>query len=135
MSLTPLLGEHGATWVYGAQKGADEAALSELEAGMAHYSQLLTQNPRIRRQRAARRRGRGRYGGCAYRLYRRHAGVRALTWCWSCLTPTAIFADAALTIVGEGWLDRQSAFGKAPVGVAGKAARHGVPVCGPLRRA
>ncbi|UNA34003.1 glycerate kinase [Klebsiella pneumoniae subsp. pneumoniae] len=36
--------------------------------------------------------------------------------------------DAALTIVGEGWLDRQSAFGKAPVGVAGKAARHGVPV-------
>ncbi|PCQ13486.1 glycerate kinase, partial [Klebsiella pneumoniae] len=27
----PLLGEHGATWVYGAQKGADEAALSELE--------------------------------------------------------------------------------------------------------
>ncbi|PCR10045.1 glycerate kinase, partial [Klebsiella pneumoniae] len=31
----PLLGEHGATWVYGAQKGADEAALSELEAGMA----------------------------------------------------------------------------------------------------
>ncbi len=39
----PLLGEHGATWVYGAQKGADEAALSELEAGMAHYSQLLTQ--------------------------------------------------------------------------------------------
>ncbi len=39
----PLLGEHGATWVYGAQKGADEAALCELEAGMAHYSQLLTQ--------------------------------------------------------------------------------------------
>ncbi|VEA99164.1 glycerate kinase [Klebsiella pneumoniae] len=69
----PLLGEHGATWVYGAQKGADEAALCELEAGMAHYSQLLTQTLRIRRQRTARRRGRGRYGGCAYRLYRRHA--------------------------------------------------------------
>ena len=30
--------------------------------------------------------------------------------------------------MGEGWLDRQSAFGKDPVGVAGKAARHGVPV-------
>lgn len=39
----PLPGEHGATWIYGAQKGADEAALRDLEAGMAHYNQRLTQ--------------------------------------------------------------------------------------------
>ncbi|STT03491.1 glycerate kinase [Klebsiella pneumoniae] len=123
----PLLGEHGATWVYGAQKGADEAALCELEAGMAHYSQLLTQTLGFD---VSGRPGAGPRAvwGCAYRLYRRHAASRALTWCWSCLTPTTIFAMPALTIVGEGWLDRQSAFGKAPVGVAGKAARHGVPV-------
>ncbi|MGN5899959.1 glycerate kinase [Klebsiella pneumoniae] len=31
----PLLGEHGATWVYGAQKGADEAALPVGVAGKA----------------------------------------------------------------------------------------------------
>ena len=53
----PLLGEHGATWVYGAQKGADEAV----------WGLRLSPIPAPR---------------C----------VRALTWCWSCLTPTAIFA-------------------------------------------
>ncbi len=53
--------------------------------------------------------------------------VRALT-VLELLNADGHLRDAALTIVGEGWLDRQSAFGKAPVGVAGKAARHGVPV-------
>ncbi len=43
MSLTLCLASMAPPRVYGAQKGADEAALSELEAGMAHYSQLLTQ--------------------------------------------------------------------------------------------
>ncbi|HEY9523084.1 MAG TPA: glycerate kinase, partial [Thermopolyspora sp.] len=35
---------------------------------------------------------------------------------------------AALVITGEGSLDAQSLRGKAPVGVAAAAARHGVPV-------
>jgi len=35
---------------------------------------------------------------------------------------------ASLVIVGEGCTDHQTAMGKAPVGVARVAARHGVPV-------
>lgn len=87
----PLLGEHGATWVYGAQKGADEAALSELEAGMAHYSQLLTQTLGFD---VSERPGAGAAGGMGLRLSPIPAPrcVRALTWCWNCLTPTTIFA-------------------------------------------
>lgn len=123
----PLLGEHGATWVYGAQKGADEAALSELEAGMAHYSQLLTQTLGFD---VSERPGAGAAGGMgaaliAYTGATLRPGIDLVL---ELLNADDHLRDAALTIVGEGWLDRQSAFGKAPVGVAGKAARHGVPV-------
>ncbi|PVW61555.1 glycerate kinase, partial [Klebsiella pneumoniae] len=123
----PLLGEHGATWVYGAQKGADEAALCELEAGMAHYSQLLTQTLGFD---VSGRPGAGAAGGMgaaliAYTGATLRPGIDLVL---ELLNADDHLRDAALTIVGEGWLDRQSAFGKAPVGVAGKAARHGVPV-------
>ncbi|GHK51636.1 hypothetical protein KPZU09_13720 [Klebsiella pneumoniae] len=87
----PLLGEHGATWVYGAQKGADEAALCELEAGMAHYSQLLTQTLGFD---VSGRPGAGAAGGMGAALIA-YTGATlrpGIDWCWSCLTPTTIFA-------------------------------------------
>jgi glycerate kinase len=40
----------------------------------------------------------------------------------------ALVAGAALVITGEGRTDAQTAMGKAPVGVAAAAKRHGVPV-------
>ena len=123
----PLLGEDGATWVYGAQKGADEAALRELEAGMAHYSRQLTQTLGYD---ISERPGAGAAGGMGAALIA-YAGATlrpGIDLVLELLNADRHLSDASLTIVGEGWLDRQSAFGKAPVGVAGKAARHGVPV-------
>lgn len=104
----PLLGEHGATWVYGAQKGADEAALSELEAGMAHYSQLLTQTLGFD---VSERPGAGAAGGMgaaliAYTGATLRPGIDLVL---ELLNADDHLRDAALTIVGEGWLDRQSA--------------------------
>src|SRR6266568_1190479 len=69
----------------------------------------------------------------------RGTGFAAMTYLGARLVPGAdlvlglIGFDAALTgaglvITGEGSLDRQSLGGKAPVGVARAAARHGVPV-------
>jgi glycerate kinase len=119
--------EDGATWVYGAQKGADEAALRELEAGMAHYSRQLTQTLGYD---VSERPGAGAAGGMGAALIA-YAGATlrpGIDLVLELLNADRHLSDAALTIVGEGWLDRQSAFGKAPVGVAGKAARHGVPV-------
>ncbi len=91
MSLTLCLASMAPHRVYGAQKGADEAALSELEAGMAHYSQLLTQTLGFD---VSERPGAGAAGGMGLRLSPIPAPrcVRALTWCWNCLTPTTIFA-------------------------------------------
>ncbi|STW72310.1 glycerate kinase [Klebsiella michiganensis] len=69
----PLLGEDGATWVYGAQKGADEAALRELEAGMAHYSRQLTQTLGYDVSERPGTGAAGGMGGRANRLCGRHA--------------------------------------------------------------
>ena len=38
----PLLGENGATFIYGPQKGATPEIRDELEAGMAHYAQVVS---------------------------------------------------------------------------------------------
>ncbi|PKH25229.1 glycerate kinase [Enterobacterales bacterium CwR94] len=123
----PLLGEQGATWVYGPQKGADHAALHALEAGMAHYNQQLT---------AALGRdisplpGAGAAGGMGAALIAyANATLRpGIALVLELLNADHHLSNATLAFVGEGWLDRQSAFGKAPVGVAATAARHQVPV-------
>lgn len=128
----PLLGPHGATWVYGRQKGADDAALSALEAGMTNLARVME---------AASGRcisdqpGAGAAGGmgamlqwlCGARL------VPGIELVLRLLDAERHLQQASLAIVGEGRLDRQSAFGKAPIGVAGAAARCGVPtiaLCG-----
>ncbi|MEF3107877.1 glycerate kinase [Raoultella sp. WB_B2P2-3] len=123
----PLLGEQGATWIYGAQKGADSAALSELEAGMTHYNRQLTQTLGYD---VGALNGAGAAGGMGAALMA-YAGATlrpGIELVLELLNADSHLSDAALAIVGEGWLDRQSAFGKAPVGVANAAARRGVPV-------
>ena len=99
----------------------------QLEAGMAHYSRQLTQTLGYD---VSERPGAGAAGGMGAALIA-YAGATlrpGIDLVLELLNADRHLSDAALTIVGEGWLDRQSAFGKAPVGVAGKAARHGVPV-------
>lgn len=123
----PLLGEQGATWIYGAQKGADDAALRALEAGMTHYNQQLTQTLGYDISELP---GAGAAGGMGAALiaYTGAALRPGIELVLELLNADRHLSDAALVIVGEGWLDRQSAFGKAPVGVAHIASRHGVPV-------
>lgn len=77
--------------VYGAQKGADEAALRELEAGMAHYSRQLTQTLGYD---VSERPGAGAAGGMGAALIA-YAGATlrpGIDWCSNCLTPTVILA-------------------------------------------
>lgn len=123
----PLLGEQGATWIYGAQKGADSAALSELEAGMTHYNRQLMQTLGYD---VGALDGAGAAGGMGAALMA-YAGATlrpGIELVLELLNADNHLSGAALAIVGEGWLDRQSAFGKAPVGVAKAAARRRVPV-------
>ncbi len=122
----PLLGDKGATRVYGAQKGADAATLELLEVGMTHYADQLAKIGRDVRNIP----GCGAGGGLAAPLLslcncKIRSGIEAVL---EALSYEKALADASLVITGEGKIDRQSAYGKAISGVCHAAARHGVPV-------
>ena len=130
----PLLGECGATYVFGPQKGVTEALRPRLEAGMVHFAAVLKGTfPDF----DAFAPGAGAAGGM---------GAAVMTFLGGTLRPgielmldaakfDALAADADLVITGEGRMDAQSLRGKVPCGVAKRAQRMGKPcvaVCGAL---
>ncbi len=122
----PLLGEQGATRIYGPQKGADAQTLDLLEAGMQNYADRLARVGRDVRNVP----GSGAGGGIAVPLLALcNAGILSgIEAVLSAQNYGEKLKGAALVITGEGKLDHQSAFGKAVSGVARMAAAEGVPV-------
>lgn len=123
----PLLGETGAAAVYGPQKGAEPATVTELDAALATWARVLHDAGRVAKNDALAP-GAGAAGGVGYAAIallgaHREAGVDVVLE----LTQFAEkVAGADLVITGEGSLDEQSLHGKTPVGVAEAAAREGV---------
>lgn len=127
----PLLGEQGATYVYGAQKGASAVMQAELEAGMAQYAAVATAVTGVD---AANVPGSGAAGGIGAALLwftkaQLHPGIDIVL---AEVGLAAICADAAVVITGEGKIDAQTVFGKVPVGVAKVAPQDAtvIAVCG-----
>ena len=123
----PLLGPHGATHVFGRQKGADDAALEALESGMRHFADVIAAtHPEADFSTP----GFGAAGGLGMALSM-FLGARIRPGIDELLDLTsfdAALAGADLVVTGEGRLDRQSLHGKAVGGVASRAKRAGVPV-------
>ncbi|WP_283139659.1 glycerate kinase [Rhizohabitans arisaemae] len=137
----PLLGPDGAAAVYGPQKGATPGDVAVLEAGLARLAAVAARTPGLVDDTAERggvasatdpagRPGTGAAGG---------VGFGALTFLAATIRPGIGYLldlvdfdrhvqGARLVITGEGSIDEQTLRGKAPVGVAAAAARHGVPV-------
>ncbi len=117
----PLLGEHGATAVYGPQKGVTEKLQAPFEEAMARYAALLG---------LADAPGAGAAGGMGAVLAtvlgaRLRPGLHTLL---ELANFDAALQDCDLVITGEGRLDAQSVrFGKAPAGIAQRCAQRGVP--------
>ena len=124
----PLLGERGATAIYGPQKGATPAMLERLEAGMRNYAQVMAAT--LKRP-FAEFSGAGAAGGMGAALGGvlgavMKPGIEAVL---DAANFDALLGDCSLVITGEGRIDRQSvAFGKVPAGVAKRCARYNVPV-------
>lgn len=122
----PLLGSRGAAAVFAPQKGAGQAEVAALEAGLAHWADLL--------ERAAGRRARdlpgaGAAGGCGFALAAALdaellPGAAAV--CRAAGLVEHLGATDAL-LTGEGALDAQTAMGKAPWEAARLAEEAGVP--------
>ena len=123
----PLCGPRGASAVFGPQKGATLEIVAELDAALWHYS-LIAQKTTGRL--VAELPGAGAAGGL---------GAGLLLFTPAVLKPgveivleAVRFSErvegATFVLTGEGRTDFQTAFGKAPVGVARAAKRHRVPV-------
>ncbi|MBQ9299414.1 MAG: glycerate kinase [Clostridia bacterium] len=123
----PLLGENGATFIYGPQKGATPAIRDELEAGMAHYAAVVEKA--IGRDISSFP-GAGAAGGLGATLggvlgAQLKSGIDAVL---DAVNFDRKLEGVSLAITGEGRIDGQSVrFGKVPVGVARRCAAKGIP--------
>lgn len=120
---SPLLGPDGAARLFGPQKGADAAAVEELEAALAHLASVVGDQ-------AAGWPGTGAAGGFGFGLAvlagaRLVPGYEVVSRALG-LERRVLLADVVLT--GEGRFDRQTSLGKGPGGLARLAREHGTPV-------
>lgn len=124
----PLLGEQGATAVYGAQKGAGADMRALLEQGMANYAQVMEKALGKDISSFA---GAGAAGGMGAALAgilgaQLQPGIEAVL---DAVDFDKQIAQASLVITGEGRMDGQSVrYGKVPAGVAKRCAKQDVPV-------
>jgi glycerate 2-kinase len=119
---SPLLGELGATRVYGPQKGARSEQLAGLERGLARLAELV---PEL----APEHPGAGAAGGLGFGLVA-FAGARIAPGAELVLDAVdfdARLVGVELVLTAEGRLDAQSLRGKLPIAVARRARRLGVP--------
>ena len=121
----PLVGEQGATAVYGPQKGADGEALEVLEAGLLNYAAVaekcLGVSSEMKMYPGAGAAGGVGYAGLAFLGAELVPGWKFFALITS-LEESVQWAD--LVITGEGSLDSQSLNGKVVSGVINFAARY-----------
>lgn len=123
----PLCGPRGATRVFGPQKGADPQMVEELDTALYRYAIVAE---RVTQQDMADYPGAGAAGGLGAGLLF-FTKAKLLPGVDIVLESTGFAArikSANLVITGEGCTDFQTAYGKAPVGVAKIAREFGVPV-------
>ncbi|MYM39751.1 glycerate kinase [Duganella qianjiadongensis] len=123
----PLVGPHGASVIFGPQKGATPEQVLQLDSALRHYAAVLE---RQFGQQVAHLPGAGAGGGI---------GAAMLVFLRGSLRPGSdivaqavglaeAIADADLVLTGEGRVDGQTVHGKTPIGVARLAQRYGKPV-------
>jgi glycerate kinase len=130
----PLLGENGATRVFGPQKGASKSELDNLERALSRLADVVDTEFGFDYRNQP---GAGAAGGLGFGL---------LSFCGATIQPgfdvvaeavglEANMKDADLVITGEGSLDRQTLEGKTPAGVARLARKLRKPVFAIVGRA
>ncbi|KYD24052.1 glycerate kinase [Parageobacillus toebii] len=123
----PLTGPKGASAVFGPQKGATPEMVATLDSNLKHYADVIE---RVLGKQVKDIPGAGAAGGLgagllAFLEAKLKRGVEIVL-------ETVNFHEriqgASLVITGEGRIDRQTIFGKTPIGVAKAAKRYNIPV-------
>lgn len=130
----PLLGETGATHVFGPQKGAEPSDLATLEEALSHLVSVTSSNAHASTP------GAGAAGGLGFGLLHFTGAllVPGFDLLADLLNLDTRIESADWIITGEGSLDSQSMGGKGPVGMARRAMKLGKPVaafCGAVDEA
>ncbi|VDB00688.1 Glycerate kinase [Olavius algarvensis spirochete endosymbiont] len=123
----PLLGPNGASATYGPQKGANEAAVEELDAALTNFADVVE---RWKGSKLRNSPGTGAAGGLGFGLMafcnaRIESGINTIL---DLVNFESQLKGAHLVITGEGRIDGQTIRGKVPVGVAIRAKKCGIPV-------
>ncbi|ANG94286.1 glycerate 2-kinase [Enterobacteriaceae bacterium 155047] len=125
----PLVGESGASRVFGPQKGADEATIVELDKNLSHFADIIKKSLHIDVKNVP---GAGAAGGMGAALMaflgaELRSGIEIVT---QALQLEEHIHDCTWVLTGEGRIDSQSIHGKVPVGVASVAKKYHKPVIG-----
>ena len=125
----PLCGEHGATYTFGAQKGATPEIQKELEAGMRNYRDIIRKEFGVDCDAVE---GAGAAGGlgAALKVFlngKMRSGVETVL---ELIRFDERLNGVDLVVTGEGRTDWQSCFGKVMQGVGIHAKAKGIPVVG-----
>ena len=122
----PLFGKDGAAYVYGPQKGASAEQVEKLDAGLRNLADILRKSANLD---VSKLESAGAAGGSGMGLHaffgaKLRPGVDIVL---DLVNLDDALENADLVLTGEGQIDWQTAFGKAPAGVAQAAKRHKVP--------
>ncbi len=113
----PLLGDEGCARIFGNQKGADDLTINILETNMKKFSEVVFKTIGVDNSREV---GAGASGGLGFGSISFLGGkIRpGLRFIANKLNLEKRISKCDLVIVGEGRIDNQSLFGKAPIEIA-----------------
>jgi len=122
----PLVGPTGASHVYGPQKGADQQMVRDLDVGLSLFADVVSRDLGVDVRDVP---GAGAAGGLgagliAFAGARLQSGVEIV---FRAIRLEEKLDGASLVFTGEGRMDSQDIYGKAPMAVAERAARLGIP--------
>ena len=125
----PLLGSKGSTHVFSKQKGATFDQIQTLESNMTHYASIIEKTYQTSFLNHS---GAGAAGGVGFAALtclnaKLHSGISYMI---DFLDLESKIKQSDVVIVGEGKLDFQTRFGKAPFGIASIAKKHDKKVIG-----
>lgn len=123
----PLIGENGAARIYGPQKGATKEMVEILEKNLYGFSQVVTEHFYKDYSNIS---GAGAAGGLGFALIS-FLNAKLIKGIDIVINETKLenhIKNADLIITGEGKIDKQTSFGKTPIGVSRLAKKYDVPV-------
>lgn len=129
----PLCGPNGASYVYGPQKGADNVMVKTMDSLLKKYSSIAEKI--LNKPNYSKEAGAGAAGGLgfAFKTFLNGTLEPGVSLILSQINIEKDLKEADLVITGEGKLDGQTVFGKAPIGVAKMAKKYGkkvIALCG-----